>query len=114
MQNMFANQEFLKNHQVKDMGITQWVYSFPNGMGASVVTGCGTYRADNKPYELAVLEFIDEDDFILNYNTEITHDVLGYQTKEQIIDILEKIKTLSKKDIFKTNYMEAFRKFKGE
>lgn len=76
-------------------GGTQTVYKFPNGYGASVICGgTYTYGDDERPYELAVIKFFDEDSYSLCYDTPITDDVVAYQTGEEIINLLMNIKEL--------------------
>lgn len=77
-------------------GGTQTIYKFPNGYGASVICGgLYTFGDDEHPYELAVIKFrTDKDGFDLCYDTPITDDVIGYQTGEQIIQLLMQIKDL--------------------
>lgn len=75
-------------------GGTQTVYKFLNGYGASVICGgTYTYGDDEHPYELAVLKFYGEASGLC-YDTPITDDVIGYQTEEQINELLVKIKDL--------------------
>ncbi len=66
----------------------QWVYSFPNGYGASVVSffrdGPG-----KDPYELGVLH-----EGLLCYDTPLTDDVIGNLTREEVQGLLEKIAAL--------------------
>ena len=67
---------------------------FNNGYGASIVCHDGSYGGpfqigESNLYELAVLHN-DE----LCYDTPITDDVLGWQTIEEINEILKKIKEL--------------------
>ena len=62
---------------------------FDNGYGASVVTGEHAYTNSTNPYELAILK----NDNIC-YDTEITDDVLWYLTKEDVENVLVKIKAL--------------------
>lgn len=65
------------------------VVKFPNGYGASVVRG-GMFYTDGGTYELGVLG----PDGHLTYETPITGDVLGYQTAEEINDVLARIEAL--------------------
>ena len=85
----------VKEHMLN--GGTQTIYKFPNGYGASVI--CGGFYAygdDEHPYELAVVKFRkDKDGFDLCYDTPITDDVVGYQTGEDIINLLIQIKDLA-------------------
>lgn len=78
-------------------GGTQQLYRFPNGYGASVVRGPYTYGGPEGLFELAVISF-DRDEsragYRLNYDTEITDDVLGYLTHEDVHSLLGRIAAL--------------------
>ena len=78
---------------------TQVVYKFENGYGASVVYHEFSYGGDQGLKELAVLTFPDNDDerYELCYSTEITDDVLGYLSDEDVADLLVKIEALEAK-----------------
>ena len=62
---------------------------FDNGYGVSVITGYGAYGSTNAPYELAVLK-----DGSLCYNTEITNDVIGYLTPDDVTDYMKQVQEL--------------------
>jgi hypothetical protein len=66
-------------------GKNQTKYSFPNGYGASVISGEGI-----RQFEIAVLEA----DGSLCYNTEITNDVISGLDVEGVYKILDKISHL--------------------
>jgi len=66
------------------------IYRFPNGYGASVVSGLGTYGGNSGLFEVAVL---DRDGNIC-YDTPITGDVLGFLDFHDVAEILDKIKAL--------------------
>ena len=66
-------------------GKNQTKYSFPNGYGASVISGEGI-----RQFEIAVLEA----DGSLCYNTEITDDVISGLDVEGVYKILDKISHL--------------------
>jgi len=66
-------------------GKNQTKYSFPNGYGASVISGENINR-----FEIAVLEA----DGSLCYTTEITDDVIAGLSVEGVYKILDKIKNL--------------------
>lgn len=67
----------------------QWIFSFANGYGASVITGGIAYCTEGQPYELAVLK--DND---LCYDTPITDDVIGYLTSNEVYELLDRIEQL--------------------
>lgn len=64
---------------------------FPNGYGASVVTGGVAYSRPGQPYEIAIL---DKDGY-LRYDTPITDNVCGYLTEAEADEILARIEALS-------------------
>jgi hypothetical protein len=67
-------------------GKNQTKYSFPNGYGASVISGEGINR-----FEVAVLEA----DGSLCYNTQITDDVIaGLRCRRSVYKVLDKISHL--------------------
>ena len=83
-----------KPHPNYPLGATQAEIHFPNGYGASVITGEMFYTSPEKPYELAVL---DGDD--LTYETPITDDVIGYLDYDEVLEILSEIEKLPPKTI---------------
>ena len=66
--------------------------TFPNGYGASVITGEVFYTSETQPYEIAVL-----DDGSITYNTPVTDDVCGFLTESAANDILKQISELPAK-----------------
>lgn len=81
-------------HGQSGFGGQQYLFKFENNYGASVVSGFGSYTNGDNPYELAVIQFIDDDKYNLDYSTPITDDVIGYQTVDGINELLDKIKAL--------------------
>lgn len=76
-------------------GGVQKLYKFKNGYGASVVRHTFSYGSDQGLWELAVLEYHGEN-WEICYHTPITSDVIGYLNQEQVDDLLNKIKNLSR------------------
>ena len=72
-------------------------FKFPNNYGASVIKGLYSHGGTAGRYELAVLVF-HGDNFSLCYDTPITDDVLGWQSEQDILDVLERIKNLPEAD----------------
>lgn len=66
--------------------------SFPNGYGASIITGGMAYGSALAPYELAVLH-----DNKLCYDSGLTDDVLGHLTEDEVNQYLLKIEALPAK-----------------
>lgn len=76
-------------------GGPQVVHKFDNGYGASVICHEFSYGGTAGLKEPAVLKFRNgTDDFSLCYDTEITDDVLGYLTEEDVVELLERIEKL--------------------
>jgi len=68
-------------------------FTFPNGFACSVVRGFTTYGGRDGLYELAVLD----PDGCVTYDTEITDDVLGYLTQDDVTDVMNRISQLEPK-----------------
>lgn len=69
-------------------------HDFPNGYGVSVVrfnVGAfgGSYGADQGLYEVAIMK-----DGHLTYETPITDDVLGYQSEENVENVMKQVEQL--------------------
>lgn len=79
-----------KNHRDYPVFDKHARHDFPNGYGISVLTGKHAYCDDNT-YEVAIMH-----NGKLCYNTPLTDDVLGYQTKEDINKILAKLEGYEK------------------
>ena len=99
--NLVLNYEGFADHLVirkrrEEVNGIQYVFRFNNNYGASVVKHCGSYGSDDDLWELAVLAFYGNGvwDWNLNYDTEITDDVLGYMSDDEIRETLAKIKEL--------------------
>lgn len=66
----------------------QAVMSFDNNYGVSVVKFQGSYGYPNL-WEVAILYKGD-----LTYSTDITDDVLGHQTDEDVTDVMKQVQLL--------------------
>lgn len=77
-----------------DSGAVQKLYKFANGYGASVVKGEHTYGGDEGLWELAVIKFKTDGEFVLDYSTPITEDVEGHLTDDAVEELLTKIEAL--------------------
>ena len=71
------------------IGGSRAVIDFPNGYGASVISGPQWYTDESHPYELAVLQ-----NGSLTYETPITDDVIGHLTEGDVELLLARIKEL--------------------
>ncbi len=67
----------------------QVVMNFDNDYGVSVVKFNGSYGYHQDLWEVAIL-YKDE----LTYNTDITDDVLGYQTEQDVTDVMKMVQAL--------------------
>ena len=63
--------------------------TFENNYGVSVIFGNCFYSNGKDTYEVAVLY-----DGNITYNTEITDDVLGYLSEEEVSEIMIKVQSL--------------------
>ena len=72
-----------------------YLFKFPNNRGASVIKHTYSYGHDADLWELGVVRFgTDGDIWGLDYETEITDDVIGFLTDENVRDLLKRIKEL--------------------
>lgn len=85
----FKDLEF-KPH-LAGMGGVQASMNFDNGYGVSVIKFYGSYGYPDL-WEVAVL-YQDS----LTYSTDITSDVLGHQTDQDVTDVMKKVQTLKTK-----------------
>ena len=83
----------LKERGPKHDGV-HYVFKFENGYGASVIKHYFSYGHERDLWELAVIRFYRDDEWDLEYDTDITDDVLGYLTDERVRELLQKIKDL--------------------
>ena len=81
----------------KTFGGIQYRFKFGNEYGASVVKNLGSYGHEQDLWELAVIWYShpEKDIWYLTYDTDITDDVIGYLTDEEVISILKQISELS-------------------
>lgn len=75
-------------------GGEQYLYKFPNNYGASVIRNDFSYGGDNGLWELAVLTGNEYGGWYLCYTTEITDDVIGYLTENDVELLLDRIEQL--------------------
>lgn len=85
-----------KHRCLYDVDGVQYLFRFENNYGASIIKHSGSYGHNDDLWELGVVKFYGDDkyDWNLNYETPITDDVIGWQTDEQIRDLLKRIKEL--------------------
>ena len=69
---------------------TQAKLNFDNKYGVSVVTGDSAYTDDSEPYEVAIMH-----NGSITYGTDLTDDVLGYQTESDVTEIMAKVQKLA-------------------
>lgn len=94
---MKLNYEGFENNLFKvstlHLGV-QYLFKFDNNYGASVINCYGSYSTMGKPWELAVVKFDSNDDFDLNYDTNIANDIIGYLNDEGVRNLLKRISEL--------------------
>lgn len=82
----FDDLEFLPFH---DDGVYA-IIMFKNGYGASISKSSRSYGGKNGLYEIAVLD-TDGD---LTYDTDVTDDVIGHLTPEEVTKVMNQIQAL--------------------
>ena len=92
-------ENYLLGKGLVDGGI-HYVFRFENGYGASVIKANWSYGGTKDLWELAVIKFFGKEnaDYELDYFTEITDDVCGYETDDGIRELLARIKALENPD----------------
>lgn len=88
----FSNLNFKSHPYYWESGI-QAKHFFDNGYGVSVVKFPGSYGYGLGLYESAVLKGTEEESEIC-YDTEITSDVIGHQSEEEVEVLLHKVGNL--------------------
>lgn len=89
----FSDLDFHPHFNYPDSGIAARHF-FPNGYGVSIVKFPGSYGAELGLYELAVLKGVKED-WGICYDTEITDDVIGYLSEDEVSEVLMQVKNLT-------------------
>lgn len=85
----------------------QAIFKFPNGYGASLIQSKWSYGGNDGLFEIAVLSWNTDDEYDIDYSTPVTDDVIGYLSKEDVIDILQQIFNLPEKQLCITEYHKA-------
>ena len=67
---------------------------FENGYGVSVLTGDGSLSTDDKPYELAVLQYAENGECKLIYPSVFNHDILSCLTSDEVSEYMRIIQVL--------------------
>jgi hypothetical protein len=81
----------LKFYPLGHLKLSRAKLELPNGYGISVITGENAYSGEDT-YEVAILHNNE-----ICYDTPLTDSVLGYQTEENINNILKELETYVKK-----------------
>jgi hypothetical protein len=84
----FKDLEFIELDQYMN-GVAARIM-FENGFGASVVCHSFSYGGKNGLYEVAVLDTDGE----ITYETDVTDDVIGHLTPEQVTETMAFIQVL--------------------
>jgi hypothetical protein len=79
----------------RGIGGHQKLYRFPNGYGASLISG-GMLAYGG--LEMAILKF-EGDSYVLTYDTPITTDVLGHLDPSEVDDLLDQVEALEKPSV---------------
>ena len=92
-------EDYLVEKKPKNGGI-HYVFRCEKGYGASVIKAYWTYGGMKDLWELAVIRFFGEEnnEYKLDYGTEITDNVCGYKTDDDVRELLARIKALENPD----------------
>lgn len=71
-----------------------WIFKFDNGYGARVVKHIDSACRPHDLWELSVVRFDDNDNYVQVGDTGITEDVIGYLNDEQVNELFDRIKRL--------------------
>lgn len=71
----------------------QWIFKFDNSYGASIIKGPYSYGGPEGKYELAVIRWYGAV-WDLCYDTDITDDVLGHLSEDEVNKVLKEIEAL--------------------
>ena len=106
MKNLNLNYEGFEEYLVerKDRSMTNlrfekepgvmYVFRFENNYGASIIKLFGSYGYEENLWELAVIQFDEDNEYDITYDTPITKDVEGRLTDEDVRNLLARIKEL--------------------
>ena len=95
--NLNLNYEEFKDYLLRRESLfdgVQYLFRFPNNYGASIVKHFGSFGSNRDLWELAVIYFDIDDGWDLTYDTEITDDVEGYLTDQDVLELLRRIQAL--------------------
>ena len=98
LMNLNLNYEGFENDLIKKsnfLGGIKYLFKFENNFGASVIKHLGSYGHEEDLWELAVVEYYRSGEWHLTYDTDITDDVIGCLTDEDVRELLTKIKELN-------------------
>lgn len=98
--NLELNYEgFEKYHVVAGLRYdgTQHIFRFNNDYGASVAKWTGTFGYESDLWELAVIQFGENGDYNLIFDTPIADGVVGHLTDGEVCWYLGKIRDLPKR-----------------
>ena len=91
--NYFGNAQYLTSaHPFMDGCALR--FTFPNGYTGSVIRHSRSYGGPQGLWEIAVMF-----DGVIVYDTPITDDVLGWQTEEDVKQVLNQIRALPKRAV---------------
>lgn len=85
-----------------DQSIQRMQVTCPNGRGVSIIRGYGTYGAKQGLFEVAVLDF----DGDLDFSTSVADDVIGWQTPEDVRNVIAQVAALPGREL-ETNNTKA-------
>ena len=96
--NLELNYEGFENNLIEKselLGGIHYVFRFKNNFGASVIKHNGSYGHNIDLWELAVIRFYKNDEWHITYDTDITDNVIGDLSDEDVRDFLTRIQELN-------------------
>lgn len=87
--------EFCKRADVNPYSC-QWLFRFDNDYGTSVVKHFGSYGFEEDLFKLAVIKWQNDVTWHLCYDTEITDNVVGHLSNEEVMELLYKVNSIKK------------------
>lgn len=91
---IFQDLVFVPESRTAGSDTQKALMKFENGYGVSVLTGAGALASVEKPYELAVIKYLDNNDYQIIYPTLFNSDVLPFLTQDDVTSYMIIIQSL--------------------
>ena len=91
---IFQDLVFVPENNTTGGGIQKALLRFDNGYGVSVLTGPGALATIEKPYELAVIKYLNNSDYRIIYPIIFNCDVITCLTSDEVTLYMKIIQSL--------------------